>query len=107
MYVGVKASDKRRIKGTTVLCASAAGSSVAGPAVSFIMGNGSGFQKFGVDSRTLTSQELRVSTRSAIRICFFQTPGTDNKSQKVGLLFRKLWCLVELVCFHVVVVGFR
>ena len=81
MYVGIKAFDKRRIKSTTVLCAGATGSSVAGPAVYFIMGNSSGFQKFGVDIRTFTGQELCVSTGSAIRNGFSK-PQEQTKKRK-------------------------
>ena len=63
MYVGISAFDERRIESTTVLYACAAGPSVAGPAISFTMRNGSGFQKIGVSVRSLTGQRLCVNTR--------------------------------------------
>ena len=82
MYVGIKALVKRRVTSTTVLCAGATGPSVAGPTVSFHFGNSSGFQKFGEGIRTLTGQELCVSTGGAARNCFPETEEQTKHHKK-------------------------
>ena len=87
MYRGIKASGKRRVQSMAVLCASATGLSMAGPTFGFQNGNSSGFQKFGVSIRTLTGQELCVSTGGAARTSHPETKEQNKQSKQGTYLF--------------------